>query len=251
MTNKKEQAQDFGTGSEINQPQNKKLNRRTILKAMAGVPVLGVFAYEAMKNLSYAQDKKTRVIKELGLENIQAPKIISNQSGLKGDRLRVGFIGFGSRANQLVNGLGFMHPSTAESQKRRGRLDDWMAQEDMNVALTGICDVFDLHAERGLEIAREGLRVNGKTEANYPVKRFRTYREMLEDKDIDAVIIASPEHLHAQMTIDAVQAGKHVYCEKSFTRTEQELYDAYDAVKSSNSVFQLGHLLLERQPGYS
>ena len=116
-----------------------------------------------------------------------------------------------------------------------------MAQEDLNVELTGICEVFDLHAQRGMEIALNGLRVNGENVAKYKVKRYLTYQEMLEDENIDAVIIATPEHLHAQMTIDAVNAGKHVYCEKSFTRTEKELYDAYDAVKNSNVVFQLGH----------
>jgi predicted dehydrogenase len=64
---------------------------------------------------------------------------------------------------------------------------------------------------------------------------------MLADKNIDAVIIATPDHHHAQMTIDAVKAGKHVYCEKSLIRREEEINAVYEAVKSSNQVFQLGH----------
>jgi predicted dehydrogenase len=64
---------------------------------------------------------------------------------------------------------------------------------------------------------------------------------MLESKDIDAVIIATPDHWHAQMAIDAVNAGKHVYLEKCMTRTEEEVYALTDAVKGSGMVFQLGH----------
>jgi predicted dehydrogenase len=242
MTNKKGQQQKARLDS--NHPQNGKLNRRTILKAMAGIPVLGAFAYGAVKDWAYdreKREKRRRAIKELGVDDVQAPQTISAGPGSKGERLRVGIIGFGDRANQLANGLGFMHPDDAKTRQGRGRLGDWTAQEDLNVELAGICEVFDLRAERGMKIAKEGFRVNGESGTDYPVKRYRTYQEMLEDKDIDAVIIATPEHQHARMTIDAVQAGKHVYCEKSFTRTEEELYAACDAVKNSNVVFQLGH----------
>ena len=44
-------------------------------------------------------------------------------------------------------------------------------------------------------------------------KPFKEYRKMLEQKDIDYILIATPEHWHAQMTLDALDAGKHVYCE--------------------------------------
>jgi predicted dehydrogenase len=236
MTDKKEQQAD--------QPEKTNLDRRTILKAMVGVPVLGVFAWEAMKNLSYASEKADRtklIIRELGLENRKAPKVIPGASLNKGDRLRIGIIGFGIRAVGLAGALGFRSVADVESRKEKGTLGAWMAQEDMNVELAGICDVFDLYAEKGMDIAKNGIRVNGDQGTGYPVKRYRTYKEMLNDKEIDAVIIATPEHHHAQMTIDAVQAGKHVYCEKSFVRTEEELHAVYAAVKSSNMVFQLGH----------
>jgi predicted dehydrogenase len=244
MQNKKGQ----NTGSEMDQSQNKKMDRRTILKAMAGVPVLGVFAYEAMKNLSYAGEKMNRssqVIKELGLDGIQSPKIAASPSGKKGDTIRIGFIGFGSRAKQLASALGFLHPSDAEGKKKKGNLEDWMRQEDLNVELAGICDVFDLHAQHGLETAKNGLRLNGETVTNYPVKRYRTYQEMLDDKDIDAVFVATPDHHHARITTDAVKAGKHVYCEKSISLTEEDLHEVYEAVKSSDRVFQLGHQITQ------
>jgi predicted dehydrogenase len=63
----------------------------------------------------------------------------------------------------------------------------------------------------------------------------------LDCPDIDAVIIAAPDHWHAQMIVDAVQAGKHVYCEKCMTRTEEEVFKVADAVRGSKLVFQLGH----------
>ncbi len=64
---------------------------------------------------------------------------------------------------------------------------------------------------------------------------------MLADPDIDAIIIATPDHHHAQMAIDAIQAGKHVYCEKSLIHREEEIYATYEVLKNSELVFQQGH----------
>jgi predicted dehydrogenase len=244
MTNQKDQASNPDAN---NTPSQSKLNRRTVLKALAGTPVLGLFAYEAVKSLSYTGGKADRskiVIKELGLDQVSAPKIAASSSG-KGDLLRIGFVGFGSRARQLTRGLGFASQSDAEAMKARGTLEDWMKQTDLNVAITGICDVFDLNAENGLNIAANGFQVNGKTAADLPVKRYRTYREMLDDPEIDAVVVATPDHHHARISADAIKAGKHVYCEKSIALTEEELYEVYDAVKSSDRVFQLGHQITQ------
>jgi predicted dehydrogenase len=225
-----------------------KLNRRSILKALAGIPFLGVFAYEAMRSLSYESnvDRKNLIIKELGLENKPVTKLASKASSVqKGDTLRIGIIGFGNRARALVRGLGFLHPSDAEARRKRGNLGAWMMQENLNVELAGVCDVFDLNAEYGLETAKNGLRVNGNPGSNYPVKRYRTYQELLNDKNIDAVVVATPDHHHARITTDAIKAGKHVYCEKSISLTEEDLLEVYNAVKNSDKVFQLGHQITQ------
>jgi predicted dehydrogenase len=66
------------------------------------------------------------------------------------------------------------------------------------------------------------------------------YRKLLERKDIDAVLIATHDPMHAQITIDAVNSGKHVYCEKPMTRYLGEAFKVYDAVKASGKVFQVG-----------
>ena len=217
------------------------IKRRTLLKALAGIPVLGVFAFELFKKWTYDHEKKSMIIRELGLDSIKAPASIKSSSGAKGDLVRVGIIGFGSRAVSHANGLGYMHPLDIESKKKNDTLKDWLAQEDLNVAITGICDVFDLHAENGLETARSEIRPGAGTSSKLPVKRYRTYQEMLDDKDIDAVMIATPDHHHAPITTAAARAGKHVYCEKSPAHSEEQLYEMYDTVKSSKIVYQLGH----------
>jgi predicted dehydrogenase len=66
------------------------------------------------------------------------------------------------------------------------------------------------------------------------------YRKLLERKDIDAVLIATHDPMHAQITIDSVNSGKHVYCEKPMTRYLGEAFKVYDAVKASGKVFQVG-----------
>lgn len=217
------------------------IKRRTLLKAIAGLPVLGVFAYELMKKQAYDHEKKNALIRELGLQNIQAPIIIKN-SPPKGDLLRIGIIGFGNRAVAHANGLGYLHPGDVEKRKMNKTFDDWYVQDDLNVAITGICDVFDLHAENGLATARNTIRSAG-AKTDIPVKRYRTYQEMLDDKDIDAVMIATPDHNHAAITIAAAKAGKHIYCEKAPSHTEQQLNDIYKAVTGSKIVYQLGHQL--------
>ena len=134
------------------------LKRRTLLKALAGIPVLGYFAFETLRKLSFDRDKKSRVVKELGLDDIKAPKILTGSSGKKGDLVRIGIIGFGARAVAHSNGLGYIHPNDVETRENNGTLEDWLAQEDLNVAITGICDVFDLHAENGFATANNPLR---------------------------------------------------------------------------------------------
>ena len=180
-------------------------SRRTVLKAMAGIPVLGIFALELMEKKSYELKNKNKLIKELGLEDMYAPNTISNSA--KGELLRIGIVGFGSRAVQLAKGIGFMHPDDMERNRKNGRLDNWLAQENLNVAITGICDVFDLNAEKGLATAKNEVLAGGAKPSGLPVKRYRTYQEMLADDSIDAVIVATPDHHHARITTDAVKAG--------------------------------------------
>ena len=73
------------------------------------------------------------------------------------------------------------------------------------VQLSAICDVDQNVLDK---------RKSEMSEFNVKVKTYTDYRKLLEDKDIDAVVIGSPDHWHALMMIHASEAGKHVYCEK-------------------------------------
>ena len=65
-------------------------------------------------------------------------------------------------------------------------------------------------------------------------KLFTDYRELLEDKNIDGVIVATPLHMHAPVVLDALSAGKHVFCEKAMARTLDECKAIYDAYLQSD-----------------
>ena len=221
------------------------IKRRTLLKALVGIPVLGVFAFELIKKWSYDQEKKSRLIRELGLENLPVPTIIKSTKGAKSDLIRIGMVGFGSRAVSHANGLGYMHPADVETKTKNDTMRDWLAQEDLNVAVTGLCDVFDLHAENGLATIRNSVRAGGAAPSTLPVKRYRTFQEMLDDKEIDAIMIATPDHHHAPMAIAAAQAGKHVYCEKAPVHAEDEIIPLYETIRNSKITYQLGHQITQ------
>ena len=98
-----------------------------------------------------------------------------------------------------------------------------------NIAVDAVCDVYQKH----LNGAKEFM---GLTDA----KGFGDHRKMLERKDIDAVLIAAVDNWHAPCTLDALDAGKHVYCEKPMTRYAAECWDVHDKVKSTKKVYQCG-----------
>ncbi len=220
---------------------NTSLQRRSLLKAVAGLPLLGLMGYEVFKKKAFDDIKKSGIVKEIGLDNIQVPNIIKNSSKDKKDIIRVGMIGFGNRAKQLSEALGFMHPVNVEKRRKTNSLNSWLEQEYLNVVIVGICDVFDLHAENGLATAKNEVRPGGNSKTVLPVKRYLHFQEMLDDKDVDAVIIATPDHHHAPMAIAAAKAGKHVYCEKSPAHSEDELNELYQVIKNSKVTYQLGH----------
>jgi predicted dehydrogenase len=91
--------------------------------------------------------------------------------------------------------------------------------------------------QAGANIHRQGSK--GKM-GNMP-KRYSNYIDLINADDIDAVIIATPDHWHGPMAIAAAEAGKHVYVEKPMTWTVEETYAVRKAVKDNNVVFQLGH----------
>lgn len=105
-------------------------------------------------------------------------------------------------------------------------------QKSPNVRVGAICDVYEPNLERGLSTA-------AKAQTSAP-KAYRNYKQLLEDKSIDAVLIATPEHWHAQMVLDALAAGKDVYVEKPLCRTPEEGVALVEAEKKTKQIIQAG-----------
>jgi predicted dehydrogenase len=102
-------------------------------------------------------------------------------------------------------------------------------QASHNVRIGAVCDVYQKH----LDAARDAV---GLSEAD----AVREHERLLERKDIDAVLIATVDNWHGQITLDALDAGKHVYCEKPMSRYLQEGWAVYDKVRSTGLVYQYG-----------
>lgn len=141
------------------------------------------------------------------------------------DKVRVGFIGVGNRGTQLLH--------------------LFMEQPDCEVA--GLCDVYKPYTTRDYStvlprfIKDMGSRIP-KMGENFSkqVKQYADYRKMLENKDIDAVCIATPDHWHALQTIDAIKAGKDVFVEKPLSKTIAEGRKMVEAGKNSKQIITVG-----------
>lgn len=236
-------------GSE-NKPLKQRLSgitRRDLLKSLFTLPVLGLFGFSLYKKLKYDYYLHGQVARELGLGYEPAP-VISRPSIKSKDALRLGIIGFGGRGEHLLRAAGFPHPEVIEEWQQGAlinrndtRLEDYFRQEDLNIVVNGICDVFDVRAERAISASANGEKLGLGGKPGNAAKRYRNYMDLINAKDIDAVIIATPDHWHARMAIEAARAGKHVYVEKGMTRTVEEALQMVDEIKNSNIVFQLGH----------
>ncbi|MBE0673107.1 MAG: Gfo/Idh/MocA family oxidoreductase [Bacteroidales bacterium] len=233
--NKGETARNEGEG----------LSRRDVLKGLATVPVLGAFAYAFLRKRRYDRLLRSNILKSV---DVTAASPEYSLPPVDGKRLRLGIIGFGIRGPQIAKAAGFLHPSNVDTLRDAAlrnnsdtRYAEFLDQEDLNIEIAGVCDIFSVYADKaretGANIYREGS--DGKM-GNQPVV-YKNYREMLASPDIDAVIIATPDHWHAPMAIEAARAGKHVYCEKPLSWSVEETYELRKAVRETGIVFQLGH----------
>ncbi|APY11607.1 dehydrogenase [Seonamhaeicola sp. S2-3] len=82
---------------------------------------------------------------------------------------------------------------------------------------------------------------NGLAKANTKPKGYKNYKDLLDNKDVDAVIIATPFSSHAKIAIDAIAAGKHVYCEKTLAKGYDDIKHLVNKTKQSKTIFQTGH----------
>lgn len=112
---------------------------------------------------------------------------------------------------------------------RGGTLNRLVSRFD-EVLVTWVCDVYQPHIEKGVQQSR-----------NRDINTTVDYLEVLADESVDAVVIATPDHWHSRMVIDAANAGKDVYIEKGWTRTIDEAKAMRKAIRDNNVVMQLGH----------
>jgi len=100
-----------------------------------------------------------------------------------------------------------------------------------------VCDVDKQHVEKGKAKALESAEKKGKT---IDVAMYEDYRAVLERKDIDVVTIVTPDHWHSKIAIEALRAGKDVYCEKPLTLTIHEGKQIRKVLQETKRVFQVG-----------
>ncbi len=107
----------------------------------------------------------------------------------------------------------------------------------LNAIGASACDLYSVRRDRALAALEEARSAAGR-EAQ--VTAHEDYREMLDNPDIDAIFIGTVDHWHTQIAIDALDAGKHVYCEKPMTRYMMEGFQIYDKVMETGMKFQIG-----------
>jgi predicted dehydrogenase len=122
------------------------------------------------------------------------------------DRITVGHIGTGARGQELMQAV----------------------QQHKQAEIVAICDAYKGRIERALD--RTGNRA----------KVYKTHADLLADKSIDAVVIATPDHWHKQILLDAVRAGKDVYCEKPLTYRTSDGLEIIKASRAKERIVQVG-----------
>jgi predicted dehydrogenase len=138
------------------------------------------------------------------------PALVSGRAA--NDKVNIGWIGVGTRGNA---GIDWLHTAAPN-----------------NVTLTAVCDTYQGYIARAKDRVKT---IWGNTPAAY-----NDYNELLADKSIDAVFIMTPEHLHHDMTIAALKAGKHVYIEKPLAHTIEEGWDILKVWEKSGKIVQVG-----------
>jgi len=124
------------------------------------------------------------------------------------DRVNVGVIGAGSQGTSLIRSLATMPDSK----------------------ITGMCDIFEPNLSKGVNLA-----------GSQP-KTFIEYRKLIESKDVDAVVIATPLHMHYEIALAALDAGKHVFVEKTMMYSMKQCEQIVLATRAhASQVFQVGH----------
>jgi predicted dehydrogenase len=122
------------------------------------------------------------------------------------DRVRLGVIGTGNRGSDVMG---------------------WFLKES-DAEVVALCDCYERHLDNALKMTEGKART------------FKDYRTMLDSKDVDAVLAATPDPWHKQMAVDTMKAGKDIYIEKPLTFSIEEGHEIIKTVSATNRVLQVG-----------
>ncbi|SFE05874.1 Gfo/Idh/MocA family protein [Thermophagus xiamenensis] len=129
------------------------------------------------------------------------------------DKVRLAVIGTGSRGKQLMRYL-------------------FRIANANNIEICALCDVYQPHLDKAINMCQK---------ENIKVKSYNNYQDLITKEKPDGVIIATPLHQHAHITIDCLKHGIHVFCEKAMARTLDDTKAMYDAHKETGKILQIGH----------
>ena len=167
-----------------------------------------------------ARLSRRQFVQSAAAVSLAGPVILSRPAlgAPAGDRVNIGFIGVGTQGRGHVNRL--------------------VSQPDVQVV--AISDVVVERANAAKEIVEKKYADAAKSGEYKGCATYNDFRDLLARKDIDAVVIATPDHWHALSCVAAANSGKDIYCEKPLTHTIAQGQKIIDAVRKNNIVFQTG-----------
>jgi predicted dehydrogenase len=125
------------------------------------------------------------------------------------DRINIGVVGYGGRGEYVA-----------------GQFKKFADAHSDACKIVAVCDVWEKRKKKGSE--------------KYECKGYLDYREVLNQSDVDAVIVATPDHWHGKIALEAMDKGKDVYLEKPMTHTNEEAHQLVNTVKETKRVLQVG-----------
>lgn len=129
----------------------------------------------------------------------------NNHKDAQGGKARLALIGTGSRGMYHVNHL----------------------LQIPHAEVVAICDIYQPHLDNAAKF--------------YPkAKQYKDYNDAIADPNVDGILISTPLHMHAPISIAGLRAGKHVFCEKSMARTLEQCREMYDTYKETGKVLYIG-----------
>ena len=149
------------------------IERRNFIKALATVPIFGFFLANLWLKLKKDALKRKNLLVDLVQEK-ESPAVISNRSN--GKHLNIGIIGYGGRGSHLVRGAGFATKGWTDYAYQANQRNNmhkaystFMSQDNLNCSLLGVCDLFDVNADLGVDASKNDIGPGG--EPKYHAKK--------------------------------------------------------------------------------